>query len=297
MKKIRIGLCVQVGGVILEAVSKHSFGLPDGSPLQSFITSNKPDIRIDVYRDRAIELSDEVQSASFRTPEWILYRRDENYVFRFTRMRNRPVFTTEIACFSPRFDKGTVFSLLPGDPFCPIPHPIVTSVGVVLLQGYLGVRALGLLIHASAVQLNGHVIAFTGPSDAGKSTMAQLWEKAGAKIIADDRVVVRRESHDFLCFGTPYDSVGGRCCPEGAPLRAIFSICHGIENIVKRLRLTEGMMRLVSRSLIPYWIPQGGERGLQFLEDLVRCVPCYDIAFTPDEHGVLACRQVIDYER
>jgi hypothetical protein len=54
-----------------------------------------------------------------------------------------------------------------------------------------------LVLHASAVSWNGKVSAFIGRSGAGKSTMAAACAAAGAKIVTDDCLVLRRSGHEW----------------------------------------------------------------------------------------------------
>lgn len=50
-----------------------------------------------------------------------------------------------------------------------------------------------LVLHASAISWNGHVTAFIGRSGAGKSTMAAACAAAGALVVTDDCLVLRRD--------------------------------------------------------------------------------------------------------
>ena len=46
-------------------------------------------------------------------------------------------------------------------------------------------------LHASAVSINGHAIAFVGPKHAGKSTLAMALVRHGARLLTDDLLVIR----------------------------------------------------------------------------------------------------------
>lgn len=74
------------------------------------------------------------------------------------------------------------------------PHaPDTPDVGLFLLGSVLGFlcHQRGLLpLHASCVSFQGRVIAFVGPSGTGKSTMAALLLKQGARLLSDDVTVV-----------------------------------------------------------------------------------------------------------
>jgi hypothetical protein len=48
-----------------------------------------------------------------------------------------------------------------------------------------------LVIHASAVAVDGRAVAFIGPSGAGKSSLAAAWVQHGATLLADDFVLLR----------------------------------------------------------------------------------------------------------
>ena len=50
-----------------------------------------------------------------------------------------------------------------------------------------------LVLHASAVSINDAVVAFLGPKQAGKSTLAMALVKRGACLVSDDTLVVRLE--------------------------------------------------------------------------------------------------------
>ena len=63
----------------------------------------------------------------------------------------------------------------------------------------LAAHADGLLaLHASAVSIAGHAVAFIGPKHAGKSTLALALVKHGAKLLTDDTLVVRRAADEKL---------------------------------------------------------------------------------------------------
>jgi hypothetical protein len=78
--------------------------------------------------------------------------------------------------------------------------------------------AQGLLIlHASAVEVEGRALAIVGPPGAGKSTLAALLCAAGARLVADDALRVDATAAGTVCFpGT----LGLRLRPAAAGLKA-----------------------------------------------------------------------------
>ena len=59
------------------------------------------------------------------------------------------------------------------------------------------------LFHASAVQLHGRVLAFTGASGAGKTTLATQLMLAGATFVADDVLALEREGDIVIAHPGP----------------------------------------------------------------------------------------------
>jgi len=63
------------------------------------------------------------------------------------------------------------------------------------------------VIHASAVQLDdGRVIAFTGPSGRGKSTLATAFHRAGHRVLADDCLLLELRG-EKVCAYSAYPSL------------------------------------------------------------------------------------------
>jgi HPr kinase/phosphorylase len=55
-----------------------------------------------------------------------------------------------------------------------------------------------LLVHATAVALDGGAILLRGPSGAGKSDLGLRLIDAGARLVADDQVELRRAGREIL---------------------------------------------------------------------------------------------------
>ncbi len=65
----------------------------------------------------------------------------------------------------------------------------------------------GMLVHSSAIVLDGKSYLFSGKSGAGKSTHTRLWlEKFGEKvyILNEDKPAVRRINGRYYAYGTPW---------------------------------------------------------------------------------------------
>jgi hypothetical protein len=75
------------------------------------------------------------------------------------------------------------------------PDRTMADVPTYLLGPIIGLilRLRGLTsLHASAVEIDGRAVVFTGPAGAGKSTLAGAFAVAGLRVMADDTVAIRR---------------------------------------------------------------------------------------------------------
>lgn len=87
-----------------------------------------------------------------------------------------------------------------------IPWAWNRAIGFISLGMRLRFNA-GLLFHGASIKINNGVIFCTGVSGAGKSTISQLLHDSGAKVLSDERTVVRgyhfNNTMYFRAFGTP----------------------------------------------------------------------------------------------
>ena len=64
-----------------------------------------------------------------------------------------------------------------------------------------------MILHGTAVALDGRGVLITGPSGSGKSALALQLMAFGAQLIADDQVVIRREGDQV--FASAPDAIRG----------------------------------------------------------------------------------------
>ncbi len=96
-----------------------------------------------------------------------------------------------------------------------------------LILYYLTVIYGDIMIHASGVNHAGHGYIFSGISGKGKTTIARLWDDGGARVIHDDRLIIRNNEYGYRMYNTP---VYKNDEPRESRLNKIFIIEHGISN-------------------------------------------------------------------
>jgi hypothetical protein len=217
---------------------------------------------------------------------WQLYRENGSHLFRFTSpaLGSHPY---KIASLNKDFTVGHVRlhrAFFPSDvPVYPLEYPL----DELLITNWLA-RGRGVEIHACGLvdgAGNGHL--FVGQSGAGKSTMARLWQnRTGAKILSDDRVILRNGGDTIRMYGTPWHGEAGFARPDGAPLTDVFFLRHGHGNERVPLEPVEALGRFFACSFPPFYSPDGLKFTLGFLERIVRTVPCYELGFVPDDRVI-----------
>ncbi len=157
----------------------------------------------------------------------------------------------------------------------------------VIERGRGGARA-SFLMHACGVRTGGRGFVFTGPSGAGKTTMAGL---AGDRdLLNDETVLVTRDGGGFRVEGAPF--IGGveRRAAGGAPLEAIHWLEHGPTNGTEPVRGSEAFWCVLSQLLqtAPLFPSEDEHKAsvrerARFAADVVAAVPVVRLRFVPDE--------------
>jgi hypothetical protein len=119
-----------------------------------------------------------------------------------------------------------------------------------LILYYLTVIHNDIMIHASGVSYAGKGFLFSGVSGKGKSTMAGLWNDMGAKVIHDDRLIIRKTADGYKMFNTPvYDND----YPLNSPLDRIYIIEHGAENKLIQLKEASAVSQVLANCIQHAW--------------------------------------------
>jgi hypothetical protein len=144
----------------------------------------------------------------------------------------------------------------------------------------------GLLHHGCGIEDGGLGYLFVGNSGQGKSTMAKLWSAEGAKVLNDDRVVVRGNKKDFWMYGTPWHGDFKEFSTKGFPIGKIFFLHPDKENRLIPHEGAKAVSMLLTRSFPPLWDKEGMIFTAAFCHRLVSAVPCYELHFKQDQSVV-----------
>jgi hypothetical protein len=154
-------------------------------------------------------------------------------------------------------------------------------------------RGEGVEVHAvGVVDESGCGHLFLGHSGAGKSTTARLWSALpGARILSDDRIILRSDRGAIWMYGTPWHGDAGVASPGCAPLSRMYLLEHAASNEFVPMQRTQAAAELFARSFVPHYSAVGLEFTLSFLDSVAQRTPCSLFRFVPDSSAVEAiCR-------
>jgi hypothetical protein len=153
-----------------------------------------------------------------------------------------------------------------------------------LILYYLTAIRGDIMIHASGVNNSGRGYIFSGISGQGKTTIARIWDNAGARVINDDRLIIRNTDKGWRMYNTP---VYNGDVPRESAIDRIFLIGHGATNMITQLRGASAVSMALSNCIQHSWDKELVARLIGSLSFLCMAHPVFRLDFRPD-------RSVID---
>ena len=156
----------------------------------------------------------------------------------------------------------------------PLPYPLDG-----LLFYFLFSRTGDIMIHGSGVSCQGRGWLFTGRSGSGKTTLARIFDRAGDRVIHDDRLVLCRSEDGWMMHNTP---VYRNDEPRSAPLDHLWIIRHGSANVSEPVTGAEAVAMILANSIQQNWDRVAAARLAAAADDLVSSVRVSRLSFLPD---------------
>lgn len=148
----------------------------------------------------------------------------------------------------------------------------------------------GLLLHSSAVMMDGEAYLFSAPSGTGKSTHTQLWLQVfgdRAKILNDDKPAMRLENGVWYAYGTPWSGKYDYSVNTKVPLAGICILSRGDENRILPYGGAKAIHDILTQT-IRSSDADAMIKLLELLDQLVTAVPVWKMECTPDPEAARA---------
>ena len=238
---------------------------------------------VQIRLDWAEELSLPASAPLFRSGGlWTLFEESGGYRFYFSTPSLGPM-PYKTAWFDREFRRGQVVLCRPyfdtARPICPMEYPLDELLMIHRLSRGEGVEVHG----CGVVTPDGRGLLLIGHSGAGKSTSSRLWLKtAGARVLSDDRIILRREKGRVWMYGTPWHGDAGIAESARWPLDGIFVLAQALSNALRPLGSVEASAELFARSFVPHHSAEAVTFILDFFSKVTSQVPCFEFSFVPD---------------
>jgi hypothetical protein len=165
------------------------------------------------------------------------------------------------------------------------PYPVAAYLnsGVQFYRGLL--HHGGMMLHASAVAVDGKAYLFSGASGIGKSTHTRLWLSMlgdRAKVFNDDKPALRCLDGVWYAYGTPWCGKDGINANMKVPLAGICFMKRGEENSIRRLLPAESISRVISQTIRRFDNTENLDLMLNLVDRLVTEIPIYELTNRPE---------------
>ena len=274
---------LSLGGIPFSLIADQPFGEYDYIKRASdFCSFESPEISLQIHCGWFPEF-DHAMVDFDSTISWRLLRADEKWVIKDRSPSHDPY---QIGVFPDDFRSGEIYVATSDQAQERYVFPFSYPMGELYMMNLLG-TGLGMLFHATGVIYQEQAFLFTGHGGAGKTTTARLWQTLpGARVVNDDKVIVRREAGGFRLYGTPWHGEGGMALPDSAPLKRVFILEQAAKNTLTPLHPVNAAAMLLARTFVPLWDAEKINYSLTFLDELSQTIPCRLLGFQPDTSAV-----------
>lgn len=137
----------------------------------------------------------------------------------------------------------------------------------------------GMMLHSSAVVVDGQAYLFTADPGTGKSTHTALWLNLfgdRAHILNDDKPALRLLDGQWYAYGTPWSGKNDISVNERVPLAGIAVLERGEKNEIERFWGSKAIEEVMKQSNRPRDM-QCRIKLLKLLDDLLSNVPVWKL--------------------
>ncbi len=210
-----------------------------------------------------------------RQSPWSIYRRDDSWIYIATPDEPSETAFYQYAVASGDYSRIDIYN--PGSSAFSaggLQSLTLFPTDQILLSQILALRE-AFYIHSSGVIYKNSGLLFIGHSEAGKSTMVKMLMDR-AKILCDDRIIVRRWPEGFRIHGNWSHGEVPAVSPDSSPLKAVFLLIKDTQSRCVRVESTREIITNLLDCLIKPFTPAAWwDRILALVGSLATEVPFY----------------------
>ena len=144
-----------------------------------------------------------------------------------------------------------------------------------------------LILHCAYMVYQGEAILFSAPSETGKTTQANLWEKyRGSRTVNGDRALLGKRKGRWTAQGWPVCGTSEVCHNEEFPIRAVVMLSQAKENQAQQLPPGRAFPLLYSQITVNKWNMKDHLHAIDLIQELAEGVPVFHLGCTISEEAV-----------
>ena len=144
-----------------------------------------------------------------------------------------------------------------------------------------------LILHCAYMVYQGEDILFSAPSETGKTTQANLWEKyRGSRTVNGDRALLGKRKGRWTAQGWPVCGTSEVCHNEEFPIRAVVMLSQAKENQAQQLPPGRAFPLLYSQITVNKWNMKDHLHAIDLIQELAEEVPVFHLGCTISEEAV-----------
>ena len=149
------------------------------------------------------------------------------------------------------------------------------------------VKKDSMILHCAYVEYQGEAILFSAPSETGKTTQADLWEKyRGSRTVNGDRSLLGKIDGRWTAQGWPVCGTSEVCNNEAIPIKAVVMLSQAKENRAERLTPGHAFPLLYSQITVNKWNTPDHIHIMDLIEDFLGSVPVIHLGCTISREAV-----------
>ena len=157
----------------------------------------------------------------------------------------------------------------------------------------------GMMLHSSAVIMDGYAYLFSAPCGTGKSTHTSMWRQAFGEdrviMLNDDKPALRLENGRWFAYGTPWSGKTDQNTNVRAPLGGICVLTRGETNEIVPFGGTPAALAILQQTVRPAGM-ESRSRILELLDSLLTTVPVWKLKCTPTQDAARVSQKAMSEE-